>query len=63
VTTARNDVAMRKRFRGISAQVKWRKQIDAAALPPTALPAILWTHDPEKWAPVFRKDHAQINTA
>jgi hypothetical protein len=18
-----------------------------------------WTHDPEKWVPVFRKDHAQ----
>jgi hypothetical protein len=41
VTTARNDVAVRKRFRGISAQVKWRKENNAAALPPTALPAIL----------------------
>jgi hypothetical protein len=41
VTTARNDVAVQKRFRGISAQVKWRKEISVAALPPTALPAIL----------------------
>jgi hypothetical protein len=41
VTTARNDVAVRKRFRGISALFKWRKEIKAAALPPTALPANL----------------------
>jgi hypothetical protein len=41
VTIARNDVAAWKRFRGIYAQVKWRKEINAAALPPTALPAIL----------------------
>jgi hypothetical protein len=41
VTEARNDVAVRKRFRGIYAQVKWRKEIIAAALPPRALPAIL----------------------
>jgi hypothetical protein len=41
VTTARNGVAVWKRFRGISAQVKWRKEINAAALLPTALPAIL----------------------
>jgi hypothetical protein len=63
VTEARNDVAVRKRFQGISALVKWRKEITAAALPPTALPAILRAHDPEKWAPVFRRDHAQNDTA
>jgi hypothetical protein len=63
VTEARNDVAVQKRFRGICAQVKWRKQINSAALPPTALPASLGAHDPEKWAPVFRKDHAQNNAA
>jgi hypothetical protein len=39
VTTARKDVAVRKRFQGIPAQIKWRKEINAAALPPRALPA------------------------
>jgi hypothetical protein len=54
VTEARNDVAVPKRFRGICAQVKWRKEIHDAALSPTALPATLGAHDPENWAPVFR---------
>jgi 3-oxoadipate enol-lactonase len=41
VLTARYDAAVPQRFRGIYAQVKWRKKIEAAALPPTALPANL----------------------
>jgi hypothetical protein len=41
VATARNDAAARKRFWGISAQIIWRKEINAAALPPRALPASL----------------------
>jgi hypothetical protein len=43
VLAARYDAAAQQRFRGLYAQVKWRKEIIAAALPPTALPAILPT--------------------
>src|SRR5216684_5684872 len=45
----------KSRFGGLKQQPGWRRLL-------RGMPAIVFSeleHDPEKWEPVFRKDHAQ----